>query len=45
VTGAILVYVNRLQPYRVDPDDKHVDVSVAPMLGPGQAGVWAQARF
>jgi len=45
VTGAILVYVNRLQPYRIDPNDKHVDVSVAPMIGPGQAGVWAQARF
>jgi hypothetical protein len=44
VTGAVLVYVNRLQPYHVN-SDADVQISVAPMLAPGTAGLFAAATF
>ena len=44
VTGAVLAYVNRLQPYRVSPDAE-VKVSVAPYIASGTAGIFAAATF
>lgn len=47
VTGAILLYVNRLQPYRrqqVDVVNKP-QVTVAPLLGPGAGGASVHVSF
>lgn len=43
VTGAVLVYVNRLQPYRKDVQAPVA--TVAPLLGPGLAGATLQVTF
>jgi len=45
VTGAVLVYVNRLQPFHLNPGDEHVEVGMAPYVAPGQAGFTMAARF
>lgn len=46
LAGAVLVYVNRLEPYRVDPNVQFVEsVSVLPVLAPGEGGVMASIRF
>jgi tetratricopeptide (TPR) repeat protein len=42
VTGAVLVYVNRLQPYRTE---QKVDLAVSPYAGPHEGGLLAQLRF
>lgn len=48
VTGVVLVYMNRLQPYQVDtpgapPPEQ--SITVAPVVGGGTQGVWATFRF
>ncbi|MDY7227294.1 hypothetical protein [Hyalangium rubrum] len=47
VTGAVLVYVNREQSYRITPGEasKDQEVSVAPLLGKGEGGMLATFRF
>lgn len=47
VTGVVLVYMNRLQPYRVDDQVKQPEpaVTVAPLVGGGSRGVSATLRF
>jgi hypothetical protein len=48
ITGAILLYVNRLQPYRrqtVDVVNARPEVSVAPLLGPGVGGAQLNVSF
>ncbi len=48
LTGAVLVYVNRLQPYRVNPEGEVKDepkVGVTPLVGSGTGGVLATFRF
>jgi hypothetical protein len=47
-TGATLLYLNRLQAYRVDPDaleSNKPSVAVAPLLAPGTGGMVATLRF
>lgn len=53
-TGAVLLYMNRLQPYRIDTSTEvesgggsasKPDVTFAPYVAPSQAGVTALARF
>lgn len=45
--GATLVYFNRLEPYQVRPEDLQVnpEVTVVPMVGPHEGGVFATVRF
>ncbi|HEX8822268.1 MAG TPA: hypothetical protein VF794_20245 [Archangium sp.] len=47
VTGAVLVYLNQPQPFRVDPNQKQQleVVSISPLLGGGTRGVQALFRF
>ncbi|MFP2906872.1 hypothetical protein ACLESD_17860 [Pyxidicoccus sp. 3LFB2] len=46
VTGAVLVYLNRLQPHQVDPSEaSKATPSVTPSLGAGGAGASATFRF
>lgn len=45
VTGAVLAILNQPQPHRIDPTQKHVEMSVAPLLGGGTRGVQALFRF
>ena len=48
LTGAILLYVNRLQPYRrqtVDVVNTKPEVTVAPLLGPGVGGAQLNVSF
>jgi hypothetical protein len=46
ITGAVLVYLNQPQPYRVDPNQKQVEVmTIAPLLGDGTHGAQALFRF
>ncbi|HCF56912.1 MAG TPA: hypothetical protein DFS52_02810 [Myxococcales bacterium] len=49
VTGAVLVYVNRLQPYQIAPAGEQKPeqpaVSIAPLLGGETNGMWATFRF
>jgi tetratricopeptide (TPR) repeat protein len=47
VTGVVLVYMNRLQPYRVDDRVTQPEpaVTVAPLVGGGSRGVSATLRF
>lgn len=47
VTGVVLVYMNRLQPYRVDDQLKQPEpaVMVAPLVGGDSRGVSATLRF
>ncbi|HEX8437017.1 hypothetical protein [Archangium sp.] len=46
LTGAVLVYLNQPQPYRVDPNQKQVEVmTIAPLLGDGTHGAQALFRF
>lgn len=45
-TGATLVYLNRLEPYKVKPEDLQIEaVSVVPVVGRGEGGVMATVRF
>lgn len=46
LTGAVLVYLNQPQPFRVDPTQKTVElVSVAPLVGGGTGGLLTTFRF
>ncbi len=46
ITGAVLVYLNQPQPYRVDPNQKQAEaVTIAPLLGDGTHGAQALFRF
>ncbi|WP_164014085.1 hypothetical protein [Pyxidicoccus trucidator] len=46
VTGAVLVYLNRLQPHQVDPSEaSKATTSVTPYLGAGGGGASATFRF
>jgi hypothetical protein len=48
LTGAVLVYLNQPQPYRIDDPSQPVEkekVSVTPLLGGGSGGVQATFRF
>jgi hypothetical protein len=46
LTGAVLVYMNRLQPYRLDSNDNDGQkVGIAPLVGDGAGGVLATFRF
>jgi hypothetical protein len=47
LTGAVLVYLNQPQPYRVDPKERQQMevVSISPLLGGGTRGVQALFRF
>ncbi|QRN98803.1 hypothetical protein JRI60_07165 [Archangium violaceum] len=48
ITGAVLVYLNQPQPYRIDDPSQPVEkekVSVTPLLGGGSGGVLATFRF
>jgi hypothetical protein len=48
LTGAVLVYLNQPQPYRIDDPSQPVEkekVSVTPLLGGGSGGVLATFRF
>jgi hypothetical protein len=46
LTGAVLVYVNRLQPYRINPEERNEQkVGVTPLVGSGVGGVLATFRF
>jgi hypothetical protein len=46
ITGAVLVYLNQPQPYRIDPNQKQAEaVTIAPLLGGGTHGAQALFRF
>lgn len=45
VTGGVLAYMNRLQPYTVGPGEVQVEVTVAPTLTPAGGGATALIRF
>ncbi len=46
LTGAVLVYLNQPEPYRVDPKDKQLEVvGISPLLGGDTRGVQALFRF
>ena len=46
VTGAVLVYLNQPEPYRVDPKDKQLEVvGISPVLSGETRGVQALFRF
>ena len=49
VAGAVLVYINRLQPYQVTPTleqkDSATELSIAPLFGNGVSGASATIRF
>jgi tetratricopeptide (TPR) repeat protein len=47
VTGAILVFINRPQAYRITPEEANSPqgLSVVPLLGPDEGGVLASFRF
>ncbi len=46
LTGAVLVYLNQPEPYRVDPKDKQLEVvGISPLLGGETRGVQALFRF
>lgn len=45
LAGATLLYVNRLQPYQVNPGEHSVDVVVVPVLSPDFSGASALVRF
>jgi tetratricopeptide (TPR) repeat protein len=46
LTGAVLVYLNQPEPYRVDPKDKQLEVvGISPLLGNDTRGVQALFRF
>jgi hypothetical protein len=48
-TGIVLLGINRRRPYRIKPTDDQPapspSLSIAPLLGPGQAGMVATLRF
>jgi len=44
-TGAILLYMNRAKPYRIDPSELNKPVTVVPLLAPDTAGIAASFRF
>lgn len=47
VTGAVLVFINRPQAYRINPDEASSPegTSIAPLLGRGEGGILATFRF
>ncbi len=45
ITGAVLLYMNRAKPYRIDPAELNKPVSVTPLLAPGTTGIAATFRF
>ena len=45
VTGGVLAYMNRLQPYSVAPGETQVEVTFAPALSPAGGGAAALVRF
>jgi hypothetical protein len=47
VTGAVLTYINRSQPYQISPNDAATEpaVSVIPLVGRGEGGALATFRF
>ncbi len=47
ITGAVLVYLNRSQAYRISPGELHQEpaLSVTPLLGAGERGMAATLRF
>ena len=44
-TGTVLLYLNRSQPYRVNPDDPVHTLLVTPLVGSGSGGVLGTFRF
>jgi hypothetical protein len=44
VAGAVLVYLNRAKPYRINPESSN-KVAVTPLLGPGVGGAVATFHF
>ncbi|WP_164018787.1 PEGA domain-containing protein [Pyxidicoccus trucidator] len=44
-TGAVLLYLNRSQPYRVNPDAPGQELLVTPLVGSGSGGVLGTLRF
>jgi tetratricopeptide (TPR) repeat protein len=46
ITGAVLVYLNQPEPYRIDPKDKQLEVvGISPVLSGETRGVQALFRF
>jgi hypothetical protein len=46
LTGAVLVYLNQPQPFRIDPSQKKVEVvGVTPLIGGGTGGILTTFRF
>jgi hypothetical protein len=45
VTGGVLLYINRPRAYRINPSDQAPALSLAPLIGPGQAGLLTTLRF
>jgi hypothetical protein len=46
LTGAVLVYLNQPQPFRIDPSQKKLEVvGVAPLIGGGTGGILTTFRF
>jgi len=45
VTGAVLLFLNKPEAYRIDPDQAEQVLSVAPLLGNGMSGAWLSLRF
>ncbi|NMO14061.1 PEGA domain-containing protein [Pyxidicoccus fallax] len=44
-TGAVLLYLNRAQPYRINPDDPSQTMLVTPLVGAGSGGVLGTFQF
>ena len=45
VTGGVLIHINRPQAFRIKPTEQAPVLSLAPLLGPGQAGLLTTLRF
>jgi tetratricopeptide (TPR) repeat protein len=45
VTGGVLVHINRPRAYRISPTEQTPALSLAPLIGPGQAGLLTTFRF
>jgi hypothetical protein len=47
VTGAVLAFINRPQPYRISPDEAEnpQEVSIVPLAGGGAGGILTTFRF
>jgi len=44
-TGAVLLYMNRAKPYRIDPSKLNDKITVTPIIAPDTAGIAAAFRF